>query len=141
MNLRRVVQIRQYWSIRRSPRQEPGWEEIPDKRDKEDDSILGGVVFVDPASTRMVQAGPERRKIPPTISSTWEYCLGLHPPPLQPAAIQGVPPALIVLGRYVNQTQRRLRELVSVATWQRAIQLGLQLIAILLKSTQRSIGK
>jgi len=124
-----------------APEKSPVGRRIPDKKDKEDDSIWGGVVFVDPASTRMVQAGSERRKIPPTISSTWEYYLGLHPPPLRLAAVQRVPPALIVPGRYVNQTQRRLRELVSAATSQRAIQLGLQSIAILLTSTQRSIGK
>ncbi|CAZ84771.1 unnamed protein product [Tuber melanosporum] len=87
-------------------------------------------IFVDPASTRMVQAG-----------STWEYYFGLHPPPLRLAAVQGVPPALIVPARYVSQTQRRLRELVSAATSQRAVQLELQSIAILLTSTQRSIGK
>ena len=124
-----------------APEKSPVGRRMPDKKDKEDDSLWDGVVFVDPASTRMVQAGSEKRKIPPTISSTWEYYLGLHPPPLRLAAIQGVPPALIVPGRYVNQTQRRLRELVSAATSQRAIQLGLQSIAILLTSTQRSIGK
>ncbi|PUU82934.1 hypothetical protein B9Z19DRAFT_1098947 [Tuber borchii] len=113
-----------------APEKSPVGRRIPDKKDKEDDSLWDGVVFVDPASTRMVQAG-----------STWEYYLGLHPPPLRLAAVQGVPPALIVPGRYVNQTQRRLRELVSAATSQRAVQLGLQSIAILLTSTQRSIGK
>ncbi|KAG0128394.1 hypothetical protein HOY82DRAFT_671556 [Tuber indicum] len=128
-------------SSEEAPEKSPAGRRMPDKRDKEDESIWGGVVFVDPASTRMVQAGSERRKIPPTISSTWEYYLGLHPPPLRLAAVQGVPPALIVPARYVNQTQRRLRELVSAATSQRAVQLGLQSIAILLTSTQRSIGK
>ncbi|PWW76916.1 P-loop containing nucleoside triphosphate hydrolase protein [Tuber magnatum] len=124
-----------------APEKSPVGRRMPDKKDKEDDSIWGGVVFVDPASTRMVQAGSERRKIPPTISSTWEYYLELHPPPLRLAAVQGVPPALITPGRYVNRIQRRLRELVSAATSQRAVQLGLQSIAILLTSTQRSIGK
>ena len=98
-----------------APEKSPVGVRIPDERDK-DDSIWGGVVFVDPASTRMAQAGSGRRKIPPTISSTWEYYLGLPPPPLRLAAVQGVPPALIVPGRFVNLTQRRLRELVSAAT-------------------------
>lgn len=112
-----------------------------EKKDSEEDGLWGGVVFVDPASTRMVQAGSERRKIPPTISSTWEYYLGLRPPPIRLAPVQHLPPALLVPRRFANQTQRRLRELVSAATSHRAIQLGLQPIAILLTSTQRAIGK
>lgn len=111
-----------------------------DRRDPTDDT-WSGVVFVDPATTRMVQAGSEKRKIPPTMSSTWEYYLGLSPPPIRLAADQGKPAALVFPSRYVNQTQRRLRELVSAATSPRAIQLGLQPIAILLTSTQRAIGK
>lgn len=112
-----------------------------DRRERAEEDAWGGVVFVDPATTRMVQAGSERRKIPPTMSSTWEYYLGLSPPPLRLALEHNKPAALIFPGRYVNQTQRRLRELVSAATSPRAIQLGLQPIAILLTSTQRAIGK
>lgn len=112
-----------------------------DRREPPEESIWSGVVFVDPATTRMVQAGSEKRKIPPTMSSTWEYYLGLSPPPVRLAVSQGKPSALVFPGRYVNQTQRRLRELVSAATSPRAIQLGLQPIAILLTSSQRAIGK
>jgi len=100
---------------KKPPEKSPVGVRIPDERDKEDDSIWGGVVFVDPANTRMAQAGSGRWKIPPTIS-TWEHYLGLSPPLLRLAAVQGVPPALIVPGRFVNLTQRRLRELVSAAT-------------------------
>lgn len=112
-----------------------------DRRDRVEEDVWGGVVFVDPATTRMVQAGSERRKVPPTMSSTWEYYLGLSPPPVRLALEHNKPAALIFPSRYVNQTQRRLRELVSAATSPRAIQLGLQPIAILLTSTQRAIGK
>lgn len=112
-----------------------------DRKDATEDGVWCGVVFVDPATTRMVQAGSEKRKIPPTVSSTWEYYLGLSPPPVRLAIEQNKPTALIFPNRYVNQTQRRLRELVSAATSPRAIQLGLQPIAILLTSTQRAIGK
>lgn len=112
-----------------------------EKREAAEENVWSGVVFVDPATTRMVQAGSEKRKVPPTISSTWEYYLGLCPPPERLVVEQNKPTALIFPSRYVNQTQRRLRELVSAATSPRAIQLGLQPIAILLTSTQRAIGK
>ena len=46
----------------------PVGRRIPDKRNKKDDSIWGGVVFVDPASTSMAQAGSRSQKIPPTIT-------------------------------------------------------------------------
>ncbi|RPB17526.1 AAA-domain-containing protein [Morchella conica CCBAS932] len=112
-----------------------------DRKEAAEESAWSGVVFVDPATTRMVQAGSEKRKIPPTMSSTWEYYLRLSPPPVRLAIEQNKPSALVFPNRYINQTQRRLRELVSAATSPRAIQLGLQPIAILLTSTQRAIGK
>ena len=98
----------------------PVGRRIPNKTDNEDDSIWGGVVFVDPASARMIQAGPERWKIPRTISSTWDYYRRIHQALILQAAVHGAPPGLIIAGRYVNQTRRRLRELVSVATTERA---------------------
>ncbi|KAL7274925.1 peroxisomal assembly protein [Rhizina undulata] len=119
----------------------------PSRREKKDsanvpeEDVWGGVVFVDPASTRMVQAGSEKRKVPGTLSSTWEYYLRLLPPPVRIAEAENVPAALVVPKSYVNPVHRRLRELISAATSPRAISLGLQPIAILLTSTQRAIGK
>lgn len=103
--------------------------------------LWGGVVFVDPASTRMVQAGSEKRKIPPTLSSTWEHYLGIKPVPLREATQQGRPVQLVKPAKFVNPSQRRLRDLIAAATSVRATTLGLQPIAILLTSTQREIGK
>ena len=104
----------------------------------------GGVVYVDPASTRMAQAGSDKRKIPPTIYSTWEYYLNLRPLPLflpPPDGYQTFPPPLRVPYRYVSAVHRRLRELISAATSPRAIHLNLPPISILITSTQRSVGK
>ncbi|KAF8432596.1 hypothetical protein BGX38DRAFT_245699 [Terfezia claveryi] len=104
----------------------------------------GGVVYVDPASTRMAQAGSDKRKIPPTIYSTWEYYLNLRPLPLflpPPDCYQTLPPPLRVPYRYVSTVHRRLRELISAATSPRAIHLNLPPISILITSTQRSVGK
>ncbi|KAI5809944.1 hypothetical protein DFH27DRAFT_597843 [Peziza echinospora] len=112
--------------------------------DSDDDKKWGGVVYVDPASTRMVQAGTEKRKVPPTIYSTWEYYLNLRPLPLflpPPGGYQKLPAPLRVPYRFVSPVLRRLRELISAATSPRAIHLNLPPISILITSTQRSVGK
>ncbi|KAI5857850.1 P-loop containing nucleoside triphosphate hydrolase protein [Tricharina praecox] len=111
------------------------------KQSGEEGDVWEGVVFVDPASTRMVQAGSEKRKIPPTIHSTWENYLGLRPPPLREATVLGRPVQITMPERFVSQTHRRLRELIAAATSPRAIKMNLQPLAILVTSTQRDIGK
>ncbi|KAF8541180.1 hypothetical protein BDD12DRAFT_979837 [Trichophaea hybrida] len=121
----------------RSPVRRGGRDQQPEERE----DPWGGVVFVDPASTRMVQAGSEKRKIPPTQHSTWENYLGLRLPPLREALAVGLPVQITQPSRFVGQTQRRLRELISAATSPRAIKMNLQPIAILVTSTQRDIGK
>ena len=110
----------------------------------DDEKKWGAVVYVDPASTRMVQAGSDKRKIPPTIYSTWEYYLNLRPLPLflpPPGGYQTLPAPLRVPYRYASPAHRRLRELISAATSPRAIHLNLPPISILIASTQRSVGK
>ncbi|KAI9764498.1 MAG: peroxisomal assembly protein [Geoglossum simile] len=108
---------------------------------EEEGDIWGGVVAIDPTSTRVVQAGSEKSKSLGTLGSSWEYYLGLKKPPSDSTGlamrngISGMPQPRTTLLR------RRLRELISVATSPRAIHLGLQPIAILVTSTQRNIGK
>ncbi|KAI5819237.1 P-loop containing nucleoside triphosphate hydrolase protein [Pyronema omphalodes] len=123
----------------RSPSGRRGDRGQVNSEEKEDP--WGGVVFVDPASTRMVQAGSEKRKIPPTMNSTWENYLGLRPPPLREAAQIGRPHHITMPSRFISNTQRRLRELIAAATSPRALKMNLQPIAILITSTQRDIGK
>ncbi|KAF3309568.1 peroxisomal assembly protein [Orbilia oligospora] len=100
----------------------------------------GGVAIVDPGSTRMVQAGSERGRIPPTLNSPWEYYLNIVPPPI-PNNPPPIHPALELPNNYISPVHRRLRELISAATSLRSIKLGLAPLAVLLTSTQRSIGK
>lgn len=110
----------------------------------EEEAKWGGVVYVDPATTRMAQAGSDKRKIPPMIYSTWEYYLNLRPLPLflpPPGGYQTLPAPLRVPYRFVSAVHRRLRELISAATSPRAIHLNLPPISILITSTQRSVGK
>ena len=99
----------------------------------------GSVAVVDPGSTRMVQAGSEKGKTPPTMSSPWEYYLGVIPAPTK--STSSLHPALLPPAPYVSEVHRRLRELISAATSSRSTRLNLAPLAVLLTSTQRSIGK
>ena len=111
-------------------------------RDDEESDIWGGVVSVDAASTKMVQAGSEQGKVPATMNSSWQHYLGAKRPP----AISGVSTSKAVgvselPKAHPSPLRRRLRELMSAATSPRAIHLGLPPLAILITSTQRGIGK
>ncbi|MBE7179742.1 MAG: ATP-binding protein [Terriglobus roseus] len=117
-------------------------EVVSSAKDEADDETWGGITSVDASNTKMVQAGSEQGEVPPTMSSTWQYYLGLKKPytmdtagPVSSALSTELPKP------YVSPLQRRLRELISAATSPRAIHLKLPPVAILLTSTQRSIGK
>ncbi|ESZ90318.1 hypothetical protein SBOR_9298 [Sclerotinia borealis F-4128] len=104
----------------------------------EDDDIWGGVASIDASNTRMMQSGSENSRLPATITNSWEYYLGLKSiskNDLESTAISEVKRP------HVTTLQRRLRELIAAATSPRAIHLKLPPLAILLVSTQRSIGK
>jgi peroxin-6 len=110
--------------------------------DNEEPQIWGGVVSVDAASTKMVQAGSEQGKVPATMNSSWQYYLSAKraPAPSPQASAQAM--GIDDLPKpYVSSLRRRLRELMSAATSPRAIHLGLPPLAILITSTQRGIGK
>ncbi|KAI9775191.1 MAG: peroxisomal assembly protein [Geoglossum umbratile] len=108
--------------------------------DPEED-VWGGVVSIDPTSTRVVQTGSEKSKSLGTLRSSWEYYLGLKKPPKVNAGLALRDGISEMPQPRTTPLRRRLRELVSVATSPRAIHLGLQPIVILLTSTQRNIGK
>ncbi|KAI4123724.1 MAG: hypothetical protein LQ347_006042 [Umbilicaria vellea] len=102
----------------------------------------GGVSSIEPMTTRMVQAGSEQCKVPSTMSSTWEYYLGVRQTPRAPSSTGRSAQVLARIPRpFVTPLQRRLRELMAAATSPRAFHLDLKPIVILLHSTQRNIGK
>ena len=108
-------------------------------QDREDLSIWGGLVVVDPSKTRMGQSGSAQRRLPGTMSNVWPFYEGVRNAPkstLSASSVTQSPPK-----PYVTQLQRRLRELILAAMSPRAIHLGLPPLAILLTSTQRNIGK
>ncbi|KAJ5780676.1 hypothetical protein N7457_005836 [Penicillium paradoxum] len=102
----------------------------------------GGVAVLDPATTRMVQAGSAVSRVPGVLNNGWEYWLGVKTIPKSvhdipsPHGIVADPPQ-----SFVPPLQERLRDLMSAATSPRAIQLGMKPVFILLRSQQRHIGK
>ena len=102
----------------------------------------GGVAVIDPASTRMVQAGSDICRIPGALGNGWEYWLGVKTIPKTagdspaPHGIVADPPQ-----SFIAPLQQRIRDLMSAATSPRAIQLGMKPVVILLRSQQRHIGK
>ncbi|CAG7971557.1 unnamed protein product [Penicillium olsonii] len=102
----------------------------------------GGVAVLDPATTRMVQAGSDVSRVPGVLDNGWEYWLGVKTIPKSvhdapaPHGIIADPPQ-----SFTPVLQQRIRDLMSAATSPRAIQLGMKPVFILLTSQQRHIGK
>ena len=113
-----------------------------DDDDSSQDDQWGGLVAVDSTSTRMVQSGSSKGRVPSTSNNSWKYYLGKQP---IPGRIPGMTPSEYFLQQpttfHFSPLRGRLRELISAAVSSRAIQFGLPPVTVLLNSTQRGIGK
>lgn len=104
--------------------------------------VWGGVACIEPTVTRTVQVGNEQSKAPPTVNSSWEYYLGVKPPPKPQVFCKlNTTSTLAAPKLYITPLRRRLRELIAAATSSQAIHLGMDPMVIFLHSTQRNIGK
>ncbi|KAF7588851.1 peroxisomal assembly protein [Aspergillus hancockii] len=115
---------------------------LSDEGDEAGEDHWGGVAIIDSATTRMVQAGSDVSRVPGTLNNGWEYWLGVKAVPKTVNDTQ--PPHGLVTESpqsYVPSVQERVRDLMSVATSPRAIQLGMKPVVILLRSQQRHVGK
>ncbi|KAK2764468.1 peroxisomal assembly protein [Arachnomyces sp. PD_36] len=113
-----------------------------ESEDGADGDRWGGVAVIDSMSTRMVQAGSEISTVPGTLGNNWEYWLGVKALPQMPNHLPNPSGLITELPKsFVPPLQTRLRDLMSVATSPRAIQLGMKPVVALLTSTQRNIGK
>ncbi|KAK3115736.1 peroxisomal assembly protein, partial [Teratosphaeriaceae sp. CCFEE 6253] len=99
-----------------------------------------GAASIDPTRMTMRQSGDARKKIPSATSSTWPYFMGVRKVPSR-SAQSGHQPLPEATPLHISPLQRRLRELISVSTSLQAVHFGMPPLALLLKSTQRSIGK
>ncbi|PLB52634.1 peroxisome assembly factor-2 [Aspergillus steynii IBT 23096] len=114
----------------------------PDSEDEAGDVHWGGVAIIDPATTRMAQAGSDVSRVPGTMNNGWEYWLGTKSVPRSVGDSQSLHGLITELPQsFVPPLQQRIRDLMSVATSPRAIQLGMKPVVILLRSQQRHIGK
>ncbi|KAJ9646526.1 peroxisomal assembly protein [Coniosporium tulheliwenetii] len=111
-------------------------------REDGDQDVWGGVTTIDPAISVLKMGATVQGKVPPAISSSWQYYLGVKSLPMSSNGSPAKAPGIAELPKpYVSSLRRRLRELISAATSPRAIHLGLPPLAILLTSSQRGIGK
>ncbi|KAK4185518.1 hypothetical protein QBC35DRAFT_503448 [Podospora australis] len=118
----------------------PVKQETSNGFDEEEEDPWGGVACVDISLAHLEQTGSVTSRVPGTTSSTWRYYLGIDKLPRQ--QLQGHASPLSEPERqYIPPLRRKLRELLSAATSKPAIHLKMPPVAILLVSTQRSIGK
>lgn len=108
-----------------------------DKAEEECDP-WSGAVLVDPRRMTMRQSGDERRNVPPTTNNPWEYYTGVRKLARRPTPAAGLPEPPT---RFISTLHRRGKELIAVSTSPRAAKLRMPPLALLLTSTQRSIGK
>ncbi|KAL2008801.1 hypothetical protein VTN00DRAFT_6995 [Thermoascus crustaceus] len=113
----------------------------PEEQEEGVDDQWGGVAVIDSSSTRMVQAGSEISRVPGTLANAWEYWLGVKTIPKSGSELSSHCLVTEAPKTFVSPLQKRLRDLMSAATSPRAIQLGMKPVVILLRSTQRNIGK
>ncbi|KAK0618244.1 hypothetical protein B0T17DRAFT_618860 [Bombardia bombarda] len=116
---------------------------------QQQEEMWGSVVCVDISLAHLEQSGSVTSRVPGTVSSSWPYYLGIKKTPRQQQqAIQGAAsaaPSLVMMEperrRFISPLRRKLRELLAAATSKPALHLKMPPLAILLVSTQRSIGK
>lgn len=119
---------------------QPVKQDTPEDLEEEEEDPWGGVACVDISLAHLEQTGSVTSRVPGTTSSTWRYYLGIDKLPRQPQG-RSNPLLLEPEKQYISPLRRRLRELMAAATSKPALHLKMPPVAILLVSTQRSIGK
>ncbi|KAK0670355.1 putative PEX6 peroxisomal biogenesis factor 6 [Cercophora samala] len=107
--------------------------------EEEEEDPWGGVACVDISLAHLEQTGSTTSRIPGITTSTWRYYLGIDKLPKQPS--HASPLVLEPERTTISPLRRKLRELMAAATSKPALHLKMPPVAILLVSTQRSIGK
>ena len=97
---------------------------------------------MEPMTTCVLQGGTETSRILSTVNSNWDYYLGVKPPPKDDALPNSwvIPLRRASLAR-ISSLGQRLRELIHAGISPEAAQHGIGPMSLLLRSTQRHIGK
>ncbi len=110
------------------------------EENEEEEDPWGSVACVDISMAHLEQTGSVTSRIPGTTSNSWPYYLGIKKLPKQSKGPSS--PLMVEPERqHTSPLRRRLRELMAAATSKPALHLKMPPVAILLVSTQRSIGK
>ncbi|KAH6650865.1 hypothetical protein F5144DRAFT_503132 [Chaetomium tenue] len=112
----------------------------PANLDEEEEDPWGSVACVDISLAHLEQSGSVTSRVPGTASNNWPYYLGIKKLPKQPKGSSS-PLATEPERQHISLLRRKLRELTAAATSKPALHLKMPPVAILLVSTQRSIGK
>lgn len=97
---------------------------------------------MEPMTTCVLQGGTETRRILSTVNSSWEYYLGVK----SPLKDDHPPNTWAISSRrasrpHVTSLEQRLRELIHAGISPEAVQHGIGPMLLLLRSSQRHIGK
>ncbi|KAK0729052.1 hypothetical protein B0T21DRAFT_335567 [Apiosordaria backusii] len=116
-------------------------QEVTEEAEEEEEDPWGGVACVDISLAHLEQTGSTTSRIPGITASTWRYYLGIDKLPKQPQSHTS--PLMLEPSerQTISSLRRKLRELMAAATSKPALHLKMPPVAILLVSTQRSIGK
>lgn len=115
---------------------------LDEDQSSSDADTWGCWACMEPMTTCVLQGGTETGKILSTVNSGWEYYLGVKPPPKDDA----FPNTWDTTSRHtprlhITSLGQRLRELIYAGISPEAAQHGIDPMFLLLRSTQRQIGK
>ncbi|KAL2199166.1 hypothetical protein P885DRAFT_31443 [Corynascus similis CBS 632.67] len=119
---------------------QPVKQESTEEIEEEEEDPWGSVACVDISMAHLEQTGSVTSRVPGTTSNNWPYYLGLKKLPKQQKGPSS--PLMVEPERqHIPPLRRKIRELMAAATSKPALHLKMPPVAILLVSTQRSIGK
>lgn len=107
-----------------------------------DTDTWGCWACMEPMTTCVLQGGTETSRILSTANNSWEYYLGVKPPPKDDTPPNTwVTPWRLTSKPHITSLGQRLRELIHAGISPEAAQHGTGPMSLLLRSTQRHIGK
>lgn len=115
---------------------------LNEEQSASDGDIWGCWSCVEPTTTFVLHGGTETSKIPSIVDNSWEYYLGVkHTPKYDTAPNTWEIPSRPVPRLHNTSLGHRLRELIYAGISPEAAQHGLAPMFLLLRSTQRYVGK
>lgn len=122
--------------------QQVGGSKLDEDQSSSDGDNWGCWACVEPTTTFVLHGGTETSKILSVVDNSWEYYLGVkHAPKYDTAPNTWEIPSRPVPRPHITSLGHRLRELIYAGISPEAAQHGIAPMFLLLRSTQRHIGK